>query len=128
MLRAAFERNDEAKRVNDLRRCSELTLSLVASLDGDVVGYIAVERIVIGRQMRASESWALAPVAVMPRFQNQGIGGALIEEGLAGAKSAGVDFVLVLGEPRYYERFGFRASLAAAVEVTWAGPHLMGSK
>ena len=55
MLRAAFERDDEAKLVNDLRRCSELTLSLVASLDGDVVGYIAFERIVIGRQMRASE-------------------------------------------------------------------------
>ena len=56
MLRAAFERDDEAKLVNDLRRCSELTLSLVASLDGDVVGYIAFGRIVLGRQMRASES------------------------------------------------------------------------
>lgn len=67
---------------------------------------------------------ALAPVAVDPDVQRQGIGSALIRAGLDEARSAGWQTVFVLGEPTYYGRFGFRADLAVGAICAWSGPYL----
>jgi putative acetyltransferase len=67
---------------------------------------------------------ALAPVAVDPDMQGQGIGGTLIRAGLEEARKAGWQSVFVLGEPAYYGRFGFRAELAAGAICAWSGPYL----
>jgi putative acetyltransferase len=108
VLASAFPTDAEAKVVDALRSSGRLSLSLVADANGDVVGHVAFSPVTVdGTPM----GWGMAPVAVKPGFQRQGIGGALIEEGLKQAKETGVPFVVVLGHPEYYPKFGFeRAS------------------
>lgn len=69
---------------------------------------------------------ALAPIAVHPERQGLGIGSALVREGLARAAAGGWDAVLVLGDPAYYERFGFRRETARGYGCVYAGPYLLG--
>lgn len=96
----------ETRIVDALRAADALRVSLVA-VEGDaIVGHAAFSAVTIdGRDL----GWfGLGPVAVHPDHQRQGIGAALIEAGLAELRQAGAQGCLVLGEPAYYERFGFR--------------------
>ncbi|MCA9394190.1 MAG: N-acetyltransferase [Candidatus Omnitrophica bacterium] len=91
--------------VNALRAAGALTVSLVAEIDNAVVGHIAFSPVSISD---GSPDWyALGPVSVLPAFQRQGIGRALIEEGLARLKSLGAQGCVLVGEPDFYQRFGF---------------------
>jgi putative acetyltransferase len=102
-----FSRQTEAAIVDALRRSGELALSLLAEDQRDIVGYVAFSPVDIGGLYRG---WfGLGPVAVRPDRQRQGIGAALIREGLARLSRQGADGCVVLGEPAYYRRFGFRA-------------------
>ena len=83
-------------------------LSLVATVDGVVVGHILFTNAHLDNSARSVAVAILAPLSVHPEFQNLGIGGRLIEEGLRQLKSAGVKLVFVLGHPGYYPRFGFK--------------------
>jgi putative acetyltransferase len=65
----------------------------------------------------------LAPVAVLPERQRQGVGSALVEAGLAEARAAGIDIVFLLGEPEYYGRFGFEPLVAQPFASPYAGPY-----
>ena len=67
----------------------------------------------------------MAPVSVWPEFQHQGIGAAMIEEGISRLKELGEDLILVLGWPSYYPRFGFDAELARKVKAPYAGNAFM---
>jgi putative acetyltransferase len=67
----------------------------------------------------------LAPVAVRPSFQKQGVGATLIREGLDRAKDEGWMCVFVLGDPAYYGRFGFRVESAIGYSSPYSGPHFM---
>lgn len=78
-------------------------LSLVAIDDNKIVGYILFTKIRIGRY----EEFALAPLAVLPEYQKQGIGKKLIEEGHKKAKKLGYHYSIVLGSERYYPKFGY---------------------
>ena len=78
-------------------------LSLVAIDDNKIVGYILFTKIRIGRY----EELALAPLAVLPEYQKQGIGKKLIEEGHKKAKKLGYHYSIVLGSERYYPKFGY---------------------
>jgi len=127
VLRAAFAGEDEVRLVRALRRRGELALALVALLAGEVVGHIAFESLAV-TPAPGYPLWALAPLAVAPAFQRRGIGAALVHSGLARARTEGVGFVAVLGEPGYYARFGFRPELAHGLEVPWPGPYFMGLK
>lgn len=80
-------------------------LSLVALKDDRIVGYIMFTRITIGD---GKESLALAPVAVLPKFQGLGIGSSLIKRGHEIALELGFDSVVLLGHDGYYPRFGYR--------------------
>ena len=82
-------------------------LSLVAEKDGQVVGHVLFTRIQIGNDSTAVESLALAPVSVLPEYQNQGIGSRLIETGLERARELGFASVVMPGHSTYYPRFGF---------------------
>lgn len=97
----------EAAIIEALRRAGALTLSLVA-MDGDeLVGHVAFSPVTIDD--RAVGWYGLGPVSVRPDRQRQGIGGALIRAGLERLKALDARGCVLLGEPDYYERFGFRA-------------------
>lgn len=119
--REAFAGPAEADLVEALRRDGDLILSLVAAAD-EPVGHIAFSRLTLpDAPVRAS---ALAPLAVLPSCQRQGIGTALVEDGLRRLAASGEDLVLVLGEPAYYGRFGFAAQDAAPLKTPYDGPYL----
>lgn len=105
----AFGQEDEALLVDRLRESPEFVpeLSLVAWLEGRLVGHILFTKIGIGSKS-FSGVLALAPMAVLPEHQQQGIGSELVKAGLAGARELHYEAVVVLGHPEYYPRFGFR--------------------
>jgi putative acetyltransferase len=102
-------------------------LSLVAELDGRVVGHILFSRIQIETKTGLLPVISLAPLAVLPAFQNQGIGSALVRHGLDECRRLGHAIVIVLGHPDYYPRFDFSAGLAQALECPYGdvGPAWM---
>jgi len=103
---AAVSSGTEAKIVERLRSAGALMLSLVAEQSGTIVGHIAVSATTIGNQ----GDWALiGPMAVLPEFQSQGIGSALMKEAVQLLRSAGMNGAALVGDPAYYGRFGFRA-------------------
>lgn len=94
-------------------------LSLVAIINDRIVGYILFTSTKIKHSQRRVSSAILAPLAVHPEHQNQGIGGQLIKEGVEQLKAAGVELVFVLGHPGYYPKHGF----SAAGIVGFDAPH-----
>ena len=107
VLEAAFPTADEARLVDLLRASGRLGVSLVAEVDGQIVGHIAFSPIQVDGESRDGVGVGLAPLAVAPDYQRQGVGSRLIREGLAACNRAGYGFVVVLGWPKYYPRFGF---------------------
>jgi putative acetyltransferase len=110
----AFEREAEAQLVEALRAAPDsiAELSLVALLEGEIVGHILFSPIVIETPDGTIPAISLAPVAVLPAYQNRGAGSALVRWGLESCKSLGHRIVIVLGHPDYYPRFGFSAAMA----------------
>ena len=106
VLEAAFPTSVEADLVEALRAAGRLRLSLVAEVRGAVVGYIAFSPVEV-QGVPHAKGIGLAPVAVLPAHQGQGGGSRLILAGLAECAPAGFGFVVVLGNPAYYGRFGF---------------------
>jgi putative acetyltransferase len=91
--------------IEALRAADALTLSLVAEVDGRVVGHIAFSPVTISD---GTQNWyGLGPVSVLPEYQRQGIGQALIREGLCRLKDLGAEGCCLVGHPEYYRRFGF---------------------
>lgn len=108
---AAFEhhpisRHTEQFVINALRRDDALTVSLVAEVDGQVVGHAAFSPIKISDGARGW--YGLGPVSVLPALQRQGIGKALIQTGLSILKRKGAKGCALVGDPNYYKRLGFR--------------------
>lgn len=103
----AFNQPDEAALVDALRKTARPQVSLVAELDGQIVGHIFFSPVVIESSESTFTALGLAPMAVLPEFQNQGIGSELVRRGLATCQSINHDVVVVLGHPEYYPRFGF---------------------
>lgn len=103
-----YSQQTEHLIVAALRAASALTISLVAETEGAVFGHIAFSPALIdGRDL----GWyTLGPVAVSPAHQRQGIGSQLVRAGLAALRQQGARGCLLVGEPHFYERFGFRHS------------------
>jgi putative acetyltransferase len=116
----AFETDAEAKLVDALRAAGALTLSLVAEADGEIVGHIAFSPVVVESSRRTNHGVGLAPMAVAPAYQRQGIGGRLIDDGLRRLRDAGHRFCVVLGHAEYYPRHGF--SRASNFGMQWERP------
>jgi len=97
-------------------------LALVATTNDNVVGQILFTNARIKHSQRTVPSVILAPLSVYPEYQNQGIGGRLIKEGLKQLKAAGVELVFVLGHPGYYLRYGFSAAGIKGLEAPYPIP------
>jgi putative acetyltransferase len=120
LQQAAFGRATEAQLVDALREDRSSVISLVAVTTDEIAGHVMFSR------MTASfRALGLGPVAVLPDRQRKGIGGRLIRAGLARAKADGWEGVFVVGDPRYYEQFGFNAEKAEGFRSPYAGPYLM---
>jgi len=122
---AAFPTAAEADLVEQLDRDGDLVLSFVAAVDGQVAGHIAFRRMSVTADGERVSALGLAPVAVLPAHQKSGIGGRLIERGLAAANGRGTRLVFVVGDPDFYGRFGFRPQSAASFASPYAGAHFM---
>jgi putative acetyltransferase len=123
----AFGQPDEANLVDQLRDDGDVLASLVAIGDGDEVdGHILFSRLgLLFDDGTSAEAAALAPVAVRPDKQRQGIGKALVRAGIAACKAQGLGAIIVLGHPKYYPRFGFSAALAQDLRSPFPGDAFM---
>jgi putative acetyltransferase len=117
---AAFGRDVEADLVEALRREASAVLSLVAEEEGQILGHVMFSR------MRAPfRGLGLAPIGVLPARQRKGIGSLLIRTGLTKARASGWEGVFVLGEPVYYQRFGFDWNKASGFTSPLPRPYFM---
>lgn len=110
LLIQAFNRPDEADVVEALRSRGAISLALVALVERQVVGHILFSPVTIGAKSSNLKAIGLAPLAVLPDYQGQGIGSQLVQQGLSECRKAGYQIVVVLGEPAFYQRFGFQAA------------------
>lgn len=113
LLQLAFNGPDEARLVRTLRDQGDLPISLVVEAEGCIIGHIALSPLTAEQP-----AYALAPLAVHPKAQRMGIGGVLIDEAMARTGEAPI---VVLGDPAYYARFGFKH---ADLKSPYAGPYL----
>jgi putative acetyltransferase len=104
VVAAAFPNDVEARLVDALRDNGRLLLSLVADRDGVVVGHVGISPVTLDGN---AAGVGLAPLAVTPGCQRNGIGSALVQELVAQCRAGDRRFIVVLGEPAYYLRFGF---------------------
>jgi len=119
--RAAFETTDEANLVDALRDGGYVEVSLVAEVGGEIVGHILFSRVTIVTTVGTVDALSLAPMAVLPEHQRQGIGSKLVESGLETCRQGGHRIVVVLGHPDFYPRFGFSAETARPIESPFEG-------
>ena len=119
--RAAFETDVEAGLVDALRQTCPERLSLVALRGGDVVGHILFTPATVHAGTREVRGMGLAPMAVLPAHQRAGIGSALVRVGIERVRAAGCPFVIVLGHPEYYPRFGFERASAWGLTCEYEG-------
>lgn len=122
----AFEQADEARIVETLKEDGESLISLIAiAPDSQIIGHIQFFPIEVINCDRPANFAGLGPVSTHPDVQKRGVGSALIREGLAQARTAGIQKVFVLGHPSYYPRFGFEAAETAGFAAAWGGPAFM---
>jgi len=100
----------EGAIIDALRTAGALTLSLVATMDGEIVGHVAFSPVTFDG---VDIGWlGLGPISVRPDLQGEGIGSALINEGTGHLRRLGVPGCVLLGDPNYYRRFGFESDPA----------------
>ncbi len=117
----AFGQPTEADIVDTLRaRCAD-HVSLVAEVDEQIVGHIFFTLVTIQPGAEELAGMGLAPMAVLPEFQRQGVGSALVRAGIATLRKACCPFIVVLGHPKYYTRFGFVPASRHALACQWEG-------
>lgn len=114
----------EGTLVDKLRKAPTFIeeLSLVAELDGQVVGHILFTPLQIKNGHNSFTSLVLAPVSVLPEFQKMGIGGQLISAGHQKAVELGFQSVILIGHPEYYPRFGFKPASTWRIKTHYELP------
>ncbi len=110
----AFESDAEAHLVDKLREEAIKQISVVALLESKIVAHAFFSEVTVGMQ----KAMALGPVAVLPDYQNKGIGSSIINYGLKECERQGEALVFVLGHDSYYPRFGFK--LAEPKNISFA--------
>ena len=105
-LHAPHTSHTEQFIVDALRKAGQLTVSLVANVDGAVVGHVAISPVSISDG--AAGWYGVGPISVAPEYQRRGIGSRLMREALRVLREHGASGCVLLGEPGYYSRFGFR--------------------
>lgn len=116
--RSAFNRDDEPTLVDAIRASDGFipALSLVAEQEGRITGHVLFSRAAIRTEDAEIPVLVLAPIAVLPEFQNRGIGSKLIDAGLERARELGEKIVVLIGHPWYYPRFGFKPARPLGID------------
>jgi putative acetyltransferase len=125
LVRAAFGGEDEVVLIARLRSDGDALVSLVAAEGETILAHILFSPLDVEVDGAPVPAAALAPVAVRPDRQGQGIGGELIESGLEACRAAGITAVIVLGHPDYYPKFGFSAEMARKLRAPFSGDAFM---
>jgi putative acetyltransferase len=120
VVEEAFSTLLEARLVDQLRADGNSVISLVAADDGRIVGHVQFSNMIA-----PFRALGLGPVSVLPSRQRRGIGSRMIRAGLKHAADDGWDGVFVLGDPGYYQRFGFSPERALGFESPYSGAHFM---
>jgi putative acetyltransferase len=115
---ASFPSAEEARLVDLLRGAGRLTVSLVAEIGGVVIGHIAFSPVTTASGAMGA---GLAPLAVAEPRRRQGVAAELVRAGLEACRAAGFGWAVVLGEPAYYGRFGFRAASEFGLSDEYGG-------
>ncbi|HEV8367554.1 MAG TPA: N-acetyltransferase [Pyrinomonadaceae bacterium] len=115
----AFGQDQEANIVDALRSNGGCLLSLVAIVNDRLVGHIMYSPLSVGSEITGA---ALGPMAVLPEYQRQGIGSQLVEAGNQKLNDAGCPFIIVVGHPEYYPKFGFTPANAHGITCEWEVP------
>jgi putative acetyltransferase len=118
---SAFDSPTEANLVDKLRTSCPDAISLVAVCENKVIGHILFSPVSISAAQGGHQGMGLAPMAVLPEYQRKGVGSRMIEDGLRLLRAQGCPFVIVLGHPDYYPRFGFVPASTHSVSCEWAG-------
>ena len=123
----AFGRQEEAELVDQLCADGDALVSLVAVDDESdtIVGHILFSDLPIETGRSLIRGAALAPLAVSPAHQKQGIAGGLVMRGIRDCRALDVVVVVVLGDPSYYKRFGFSSELTQSLESPYGGEAFM---
>ena len=118
---SAFDTPSEANLVDTLREQAEPIVSLVAEVNGEVLGHIMFSLVALSGYPNL-KVMGLAPMAVVPEHQSKGIGSALVRAGLEQCRQLGSTAVVVLGHPEYYLRFGFSPSSRSGIDSEYEVP------
>ena len=121
LVKSAFESDSEANLVMTLRENSHLTLSLVACNDeGEVIAHAMFSPVFVDGE---DCHWqGLAPLCVKEEYRNQGIAESLVKEGMSSLLQFGYPVCVVLGDPKYYSRFGFTSASQHGFHCQWDVP------
>ena len=118
---AAFDTATEADLADAMRETPEYVpeLSLVAELDGRIVGHALFSEVTVLQERSELRALSLGPIAVLPDYQRKGIGSALIEHGHRRGRELGYTFVVLIGHPWYYPRFGYVPARDYGLVTIW---------
>ena len=117
----AFGQTAEANIVDMLRKSCSGLLSLVALEGDEIVGHVLFSPAKIEGSTKTIEGMGLAPMAVLPERQRQGVGTQLVKRGIEMVRSRDCPFIIVLGHPEYYPRFGFVRASLHGIRSQWDG-------
>ncbi len=117
----AFGQPQESNIINKLRQNCNTLLSLVAIDNEKIVGHIMFSQVTIELDKVTIYGMGIAPMSVIPEYQRKGIGSKLIKEGINILKNKKCLFIVVLGHPEYYPRFGFEKASSYNIKCQWDG-------
>ena len=118
----AFGSEAESNLIEVLRNSGILLISLIAEVNGEVIGHILFSPVDLRGNKSNVSIAGLSPMAVMPKWQRKGMGSMLVKEGLRLCKESGYAAVVVLGHPEYYARFGFAPSVRYGIKSEYDVP------
>lgn len=117
----AFGQSKEANIIDNIRKNCDDVLSLVAIEKDKIVGHILFSPVTIEGEHGVVKGMGLAPMAVLPEFQRQGIGSQLVNMGIEQLRKRKCPFIIVLGHPEYYPSFGFVSAARFGIKSQWEG-------
>ena len=118
---SAFGQPAEATIVDSIRAACPEAVSLVAVDGNQIVGHILFSPVFVAGESGSVQAMGLAPMAVAPERQRQGIGSLLVQAGIDAVHQRGCPFIIVLGHPEYYPRFGFVPASRHGLSCQWEG-------